>query len=204
MFPGAALILLVVALIVPAFFVLTWTISSYNRLNALRRTYTKAYESVDARLKQRYDLILDLVEAAKGYVQQTPGTTEAVVAARNSASAANLRASQLPGDPTAMKELSGAEIALTSTLRRLFAVLEVSPELKTDSIMRNAREELASSEQRVAAERQAYNDAVMRYNGVRRTFPNSVIALPFGFVVADVFETDRSGLAETRRTPASP
>ena len=122
MIPGAALILLVVAVVVPVFFILMWVVGGYNRLVALRNRYKNAYAQIDVQLKRRYDLIPNLVETAKGYIKHERGTLEAVVAARNAASAANLRAAQAPGDLAAMKELSGAETALAGTLGRLFAV----------------------------------------------------------------------------------
>ena len=117
MFPGAAIILVLVAIVVPVFFVLMWIVGGYNRLVALRNRFKNAYAQIDVQLKRRYDLIPNLVETAKGYITHERGTLEAVVAARNAALAANLRAAQTPGDTTAMKELSGAETALTGTLR---------------------------------------------------------------------------------------
>src|ERR1035441_3344419 len=113
-----ALILLVVVLGVPVFFVLMWVVGAYNRLVALRNQFKNAYAQIDVQLKRRYDLIPNLVETAKGYIKHERGTLEAVIAARNAASAANVRAAQSPGDATAMKELSGAETVLTSTLDR--------------------------------------------------------------------------------------
>src|SRR2546421_7987368 len=105
-------ILLIVALVVPVFFILMWLVSSYNRLVSLRIRFKNAYAQIDVQLKRRYDLIPNLVETAKGYIKHERGTLEAVIAARNAASSANLKAAQTPGDATAMKELSGAETAL--------------------------------------------------------------------------------------------
>ncbi len=94
----SVLILVVVVVIVPVFFVLMWVISAYNRLVALRNRFKNAYAQIDVQLKRRYDLIPNLVETAKGYIKHERGTLEAVVAARNAASAANVRAAQNPGD----------------------------------------------------------------------------------------------------------
>src|SRR3954468_17947350 len=116
-----ALIILVVILVVPIFFILMWLMSSYNRLVALRNRYKNAFAQIDVQLKRRYDLIPNLVETAKGYIKHERGTLEAVIAARNAASSASAKAAQIPGDAAAMKELSGAETALTGSLGRLFA-----------------------------------------------------------------------------------
>lgn len=191
MFPGAAIILVLVAIVVPVFFVLMWLVGGYNRLVALRNRFKNAYAQIDVQLKRRYDLIPNLVETAKGYITHERGTLEAVVAARNAASAANLRAAQTPGDTTAMKELSGAETALTGTLGRLFAVAEAYPDLKANTTMMSLMEELTSTENKVAFARQAYNDSVMSYNTMRETFPTNMIAGPFGFTPAESFVIDK-------------
>jgi LemA protein len=191
MIPGAAVILILVAIVVPAFFVLMWGVGGYNRLVALRNRYKNAYAQIDVQLKRRYDLIPNLVETAKGYIQHERGTLEAVVAARNAASAANARAAQAPGDTAAMKELSGAETALAGTLGRLFAVAEAYPDLKANTTMMSLMEELTSTENKVAFARQAYNDAVMGYNTVRETFPTNMIAGPFSFGPAELFVIDK-------------
>src|SRR5712691_6073438 len=149
-------ILVIVALVVPVFLILMWLVSAYNRLVALRNRYKNAFAQIDVQLKRRYDLIPNLVETAKGYIKHERGTLEAVVAARNAASAANVRAAQNPGDPAAMKELSGAEAALTGTLGRLFAVAEAYPDLKANQTMNSLMQELASTENQVAFSRQAY------------------------------------------------
>jgi len=191
MMAGASLLLIVVALVVPLFFILMWGVGGYNRLVALRNRYKNAYAQIDVQLKRRYDLIPNLVETAKGYIQHERGTLEAVVAARNAASAANLKASQAPGDAVAMKELSGAETALTGTLGRLFAVAEAYPDLKANTTMASLMEELTSTENKVAFARQAYNDSVMSYNTVRETFPTNLIAGPFNFAPAELFIIDK-------------
>lgn len=186
-----ALIILLIILVVPVFFVLMWLVGAYNRLVALRNRFKNAYAQIDVQLKRRYDLIPNLVETAKGYIKHERGTLEAVVAARNAASAANARAAQSPGDAAAMKELSGAETALTSTLGRLFAVAEAYPDLKANTTMMALMEELTSTENKVAFARQAYNDAVMGYNTQRETFPTNMIAGPFNFGPAELFVIEK-------------
>src|SRR5712672_2968546 len=186
-----SIILLLVLLVVPLFFVLMWIVSSYNRLVAMRNRYKNAFAQIDVQLKRRYDLIPNLVETAKGYIKHERGTLEAVIAARNAASAANARAAQAPGDSTAMKELSGAETALTGNLGRLFALAEAYPDLKANTTMMSLMEELTSTENKVAFARQAYNDAVMGYNTIRETFPTNVLAGSFNFGPAELFVIEK-------------
>src|SRR5260370_18635757 len=164
---------------------------AYNRLVALRNRYQNAYAQIDVQLKRRYDLIPNLVETAKGYIRRERGPLEAVIAARNAAAAANVKAAQSPGDAAAMKELSGAESALTGTLGRLFAVAEAYPGLKANTTMMSLMEELTSTENKVAFARQAYNDAVMAYNTQRETFPTNMIAAPFNFGPAELFVLEK-------------
>src|ERR1039457_299142 len=189
MFRG--LFILVIVVVVPVFFVLMWIVGAYNRLVALRNRFKNAYAQIDVQLKRRYDLVPNLVETAKGYIKHERGTLEAVIAARNAASAANVRAAQSPGDATAMKDLSGAETALTSTLGRLFAVAEAYPDLKANTTMMALMEELTSTENKVAFARQAYNDSVMAYNTQRETFPTNMIAGPFSFGPAELFVIEK-------------
>ena len=186
-----ALFILLIVIVVPVFFVLMWVVGAYNRLVALRNRFKNAYAQIDVQLKRRYDLIPNLVETAKGYIKHERGTLEAVVAARNAASAANVRAAQNPGDAAAMKDLSGAETALTSTLGRLFAVAEAYPDLKANTTMMTLMEELTSTENKVAFARQAYNDSVMAYNTQRETFPTNMVAGPFNFGPAELFVIEK-------------
>ena len=189
MFSGLFILLIVVVVLV--FGVLMWLVGAFNRLVALRNRFKNAYAQIDVQLKRRYDLIPNLVETAKGYIKHERGTLEAVVAARNAASAANVRAAQSPGDAAAMKELSGAETALSGSLGRLFAVAEAYPDLKANTTMMALMEELTSTENKVAFARQAYNDAVMSYNTTRESFPTNTIAGPFHFGPAELFVIEK-------------
>ena len=190
------LFILVIVVVGPVFFVLMWLVGAYNRLVALRNRFKNAFAQIDVQLKRRYDLIPNLVETAKGYIKHERGTLEAVVAARNAASAASVRAAQNPGDATAMKDLSGAEAALTGTLGRLFALSEAYPDLKANTTMMALMEELTSTENKVAFARQAYNDAVMGYNTKRETFPTNLIAGPFNFAPAELFVIEKAAEKE--------
>jgi LemA protein len=162
-------------------------IASYNGLVTLRNRYKNAFAQIDVQLKRRYDLIPNLVETAKGYLKHERETLERVIAARNAASSANLRAAQSPGDAAAMKDLSGAESALAGTLSRLFALAEAYPNLKADQSMNRLMEELTSTENKVGFARQSFNDQVMAYNTKRETFPTNIIAGMFNFGPAELF-----------------
>jgi LemA protein len=164
---------------------------AYNSLVTLRNRYKNAFAQIDVQLKRRYDLIPNLVETAKGYLKHERETLERVVAARNAAASASVRAAQAPGDVAAMKELSGAEGALAGTLSRLFAVAEAYPELKANDTMNRLMEELTSTENKVGFARQSFNDSVMAYNTEREKFPKNIIAGMFNFTAAELFQIDR-------------
>ena len=165
-------------------------IGIYNKLVALRNRYKNAFAQIDVQLKRRYDLIPNLVEVAKGYMKHERETLEAVIQARNQAVTAGQAAAQNPGDPKAMKSLGSAEGQLTGALGRLFALSENYPDLKANENMMSLQEELSSTENKVAFSRQAYNDAVTRYNTARETFPSVIFAGMFNFQEADLFEIE--------------
>jgi LemA protein len=174
-----------------AIFVLFFVIGAYNSLVTLRNRYKNAYSQIDVQLKRRYDLIPNLVETAKGYLQHERGTLEAVIAARNAAATANTRAAQNPGEASAMKDLSSAESALSGVMGRLFALAEAYPDLKANTTMMTLMEELTSTENKVSFARQAYNDSVMAYNTKREVFPTNIVAGTFNFAPAELFVIDK-------------
>jgi LemA protein len=176
-----------------------FAITIYNRLVALRNRYKNAFAQIDVQLKRRYDLIPNLVEAAKGYLAHERQTLEAVIAARGAAVTAAQRAAQAPGDPAAMTGLAQAEGALGGALGRLLAVFENYPDLKANQNILQVQEELTSTENKVAFARQGYNDTVMSYNTQRETFPDSVVAGLFGFKEATLLESTES--PEERKAP---
>lgn len=182
---GLAVVVLLV-LILPLLF----GVGIYNRLVSLRNRYENAFSQIDVQLKRRYDLIPNLVETAKGYMQHERETLEAVIQARNQAAQAGEEAAQNPSDPEAMRRLGGAEGRLGSVLGRLFAVVENYPDLKANQNMMALQEELTSTENKIAFARQAYNDSVMRYNTRREVFPNVLIANMFNFQEAPLFEIE--------------
>jgi LemA protein len=190
------IIIVLVGLVVVLLFLAMFIVGIYNKLVMLRNRFKNAYAQIDVQLKRRYDLIPNLVETVKGYIKHERGTLEAVIAARNAASTASNRAAANPGDATAMKDLSGAEAALTGTLGRLFALAEAYPDLKANTNMMALQEELTSTENKVAFARQAYNDSVMGYNTQREVFPSNLIAGMFNFAPAELFVVDQPAQKE--------
>ncbi len=184
-------LLFIGAVVLIGVFILTFVIGGYNALVTLRNRYKNAYSQIDVQLKRRYDLIPNLVETAKGYLQHERGTLEAVITARNAAVSANTRAAQNPGDASAMKEISSAESALSGVMGRLFALAEAYPNLKANTTMMSLMEELTSTENKVSFARQAYNDAVMTYNTRREVFPTNFIASTFNFAPAELFVIEK-------------
>jgi LemA protein len=171
-------------------------IGIYNRLVTARTRYQNQFSQIDVQLKRRYDLIPNLVETAKGYLEHERETLEAVIAARNGAVSAANAAAAAPGDPTAMGNLAGAENMLTQTLGRLFAVSEAYPDLKANQTMNNLMEELTSTENKIAFARQAFNDSATVYNIAVEKFPANIVAGMFNFRRASLLEFDEPDLAK--------
>ncbi len=167
-----------------------WIAGIYNSLVGLRNRFKNAFAQIDVQLKRRYDLIPNLVETAKGYLEHERETLEAVIKARNIALAASQSAAANPADANAMKGLVSAESGLTGALSRLMVVSEQYPDLKANQNMLALTEELTSTENKIAFARQAYNDSVMAYNTSRETFPNVVFAGMFGFLPAELFKVE--------------
>jgi LemA protein len=170
-----------------------WGIGIYNRLVNERNRVKNAFAQIDVQLTRRYDLIPNLVEAVKGYMKHERETLEAVINARNAASS-SLDAAKAQ----AIKELGASEGALTSALGRLFALSEAYPDLKANQNMMQFQEELASTENKVAFSRQAFNDSVLQYNNSAQNFPNNVIAGFFSFELASFLEIESE---EMRQAP---
>ncbi|SNR50880.1 LemA protein [Haloechinothrix alba] len=193
---GIALILTLVGVLLLAGIIVFAVISTYNGLVRLRNAYKNAFAQIDVQLTRRHDLIPNLIETAKGYMQHERETLEEVVSARSGAVDAQDQARNNPGDPNAMQELSGAENMLTQSLGKLFALSESYPDLKANQNMMQLSEELTSTENRVAFARQSFNDAVMAYNNKREAFPGNLIAGMFGFEAAALLEVDDPGKRE--------
>jgi len=145
-------------------------VGAYNKLVALDQEANQAFADIDVQLKQRQDLIPNLVETVKGYAAHESGTLEAVVAARNAAARAG-----------SVEEKVQAENVLTGALGRLFALAEAYPDLKANTNFLSLQGELADLENKLAAARRFFNNAVSEFNTVRRAFPNVLFAGVFGF-----------------------
>ena len=173
-------------------------VSLYNKLVTKQNRYENAFSQIDVQLKRRHDLIPNLVETAKGYLEHESETLEAVIAARNQAQSAEQKAASNPGDGDAMSALMNAESMLSSALGSLMVTVEDYPELKADETMNRLMEELSSTENRIAFARQAFNDAVTDYNTTREQFPAVMVANMFGFKEGTLFEIE---VEEERQAP---
>jgi LemA protein len=173
-----ALIVFVVGGLLLAMFV----IGIFNNLVTLKNRVDNAFSQIDVQLQRRYDLIPNLVEIAKKYMAHERETLEAVIAARNSAHSA---AAGAKSNPAAIGALAGAEAALGGAMMNMFALSESYPDLKADTQMTALQEELATTENRVAFARQAFNDSVTGYNIGQQRFPAVIFAGMFGHSAAE-------------------
>ncbi len=176
---------IVLAIIVALAF---WAIGIYNNLVNLRNRVRNAFAQIDVQLTRRYDLIPNLIEAVKGYMAHERETLTAVIEARNAAVAGLKQAAADPSNAEAIKTLAAAETTLGGTLGRLFALAESYPDLKASQNMMQFQEELASTENKVAFARQAFNDAVMSYNNACENFPSNFVANTFSFKHSEFLE----------------
>ena len=163
---------------------------SFNRLVALRQAWRRAYADIDVQLKQRHDLVPNLVETVKGYAAHESGVFTQVTQAR----AAAMRATSLP-------EKSAAEGALSGALANLFAVAENYPQLKANENFQSLQNELTDLENKIAAARRFLNNAVAEYNIAIQQFPGVLFANMFGFTPAQMFELEGAEKAEVSQPP---
>jgi LemA protein len=170
------IVLLVIAAVVIGLIVV------YNRLVAMRQRVNQSFADIDVQLKQRHDLVPNLVETVKGYAAHERGTLEAVVQARNAAVSAHGPAAQ-----------AQAENMLSGALRQLFALSEAYPDLKANANFQQLQAELSDIENKIAAARRFFNNAVQEYNTGIQQFPAALFAASFGFTPQDFFD-----LGETR------
>jgi LemA protein len=185
-------ILIIVAIII---IIGAWLAGMYNRLVNLRNQVKNAWSQIDVQLQRRYDLIPNLVETVKGYMNFEQSTLQKVIEARNQAMSARDKLEK-QGGPTgeggSLKELIGAETSLKGALGGIFALAENYPALRSTENMQKLQEELSSTENKVAFSRQSYNDAVMNYNIQQQVFPTNIFAQMFGHHPADLFETQEA------------
>lgn len=181
MSPGIVVFILAIVLLV-------YLVLMYNRLISLKNQFLNAFSQIDVQLQRRYELIPNLVEIAAKYLKHERETLLGVTEARNEASRRCAEAAANPQDASLVGALAKAESNLSSAMGKLNMVMEAYPDLKADTRMADLHEELASTENRVAFSRQAYSDAVMKYNTEREQFPTVFVAAAFSFKEADLFE----------------
>ncbi|HEV8598360.1 MAG TPA: LemA family protein [Gemmatimonadales bacterium] len=156
---GKLILFVVVAAIV------LWVVAAYNALISLKNQVVNAWKQIDVQLKRRHDLIPNLVNTVKGYMNFERSTLEAVISARNRAVSAQ-----------GVAETAKAEGELSQALGRLFALSESYPELKSSSNVLQLQEELTSTENKIGFARQLYNDVATQYNTRQALFPTSLVA----------------------------
>jgi LemA protein len=156
-----------------------WIIMIYNGLVAMRQRVNQAYADIDVQMKQRHDLIPNLVETVKGYASHERGTLEAVVQARNAAITAGA------GGVAAQ---AAAENVLSGALRQLFALSEAYPDLKANQNFQQLQSELSDIENKLAAARRFFNNAVQEYNTGIQQFPAVLLAGSLGFAPKEFFD----------------
>src|SRR5260370_9810687 len=171
-----------IGLVVIVVLLVIWLVFIYNGLVSARNRTQEAWSEIDVELKRRHDLIPNLVNTVQGYVGHERGTLEAVTNAR-----ANAVAAGATGDPAKIGE---AENMLSQSLRSLFAVTENYPDLKAISAFTNLQETLTATSDTIEISRRFYNGNVRDYNTALQTFPNSLIAVPFGFKAFGFFQAD--------------
>lgn len=180
------MIILIVLAVIVLFFLLSG-VGIYNHLITLKNRFTNGFAQIDVQLQRRYDLIPNLVETAKSYMQYEQNTLKSIIEARNSAKDSATASAKNPSDPKAMAELNTAETTLTASLGKFFALVENYPDLKANQTMQDLMEELTTTENRIGFARQAFNDAVMAYNTYRQQFPKNIVAGIFSFDAATYF-----------------
>ena len=165
--------------------IIIWLVFAYNRFIVYGVRVKEAWSDIDVQLKRRHDLIPNLVETVKGYMTHERQVFEKVTEARSRAVGAKSKDEKL-----------GAENALSSTLKTLFAVSENYPDLKANANFLDLQRELADTENKIQAARRFYNGNVMEYNTKINTFPSNLIAGAFGFKKEEFF-----GLEESQKEP---
>jgi LemA protein len=160
---------------------LVWVILTYNGLVAMRQRAGQAFADIDVQLKQRHDLIPNLVETVKGYAGHERSTLDAVVQARNSAMSAHGLAAQ-----------AQAENMLSGALNKLFALSEAYPDLKASANFQQLQQDLSDVENKLSAARRFFNNAVSELNAAIESFPAVLFSNVLGFTRREFFDVGQN------------
>ncbi|SFG20084.1 LemA protein [Prevotella sp. KH2C16] len=179
-----------IVLLVVAVLAVLWAIGIYNNLVRLRNNRENAFANIDVQLKQRHDLIPQLVETVKGYATHEKEVFEKVTAARTAAMGANT-----------IDDKIEAENALTSALQGLKVSVEAYPELKANQNFLQLQTELSDIENKLAAVRRFFNSATRELNNAVQTFPSNIFANMFGFKREPMIEVPEEQRAEYDKAP---
>jgi len=182
--PSSVWIILIVIAVIALFLVFT-----YNGLVRLRNTVDEAWNQISVQLKRRHDLIPNLVNAVKGYMDFEQETLTKVIEARSAAVSAQ------SAGPANAGAAAAAENMLTGALRQLFALVENYPDLKANQNVLELQEQLTTTENQIGFSRQHYNSSVREYNTAIQTFPNVLLAGMFGFRGRDYFQIEEADAA---------
>lgn len=169
--------MILLALLGAVLLIIVWVIAKYNNLVTLRAQVENGWKQIDVQLKRRHDLIPNLVNTVKGFMQFEQDTLEKVIQARNAATTA-----------TGVADAAAKESALTGALGKLFALAEAYPNLKSNENVMQLQEELSSTENKIGFARQFYNDIATKFNIATQVFPVNIIANMFGFKQAELFQ----------------
>ena len=153
--------------------------STYNKLVRAKNQIEEAGAAIDAELKKRYDLVPNLVETVKGYAKHEQETLEGVIEARANATKVTIDPTNMT--PEDLQKYQAAQGDVTNALSRLIAVAENYPDLKANQNFLELQSQLEGTENRIAVERNKFNEVARQYNTKRRTFPTNIIAGIFGF-----------------------
>lgn len=167
-----------------------FVITIYNRIVALSQRTEQAFADVDVQLKQRHDLVPNLVETVKGYATHEKETLDAVITARNAAQSASGPAQQ-----------GAAEGMLGAALGKLFALAEAYPDLKANTNFLELQRELSDIENKLAAARRFFNNAVQEFNTSIQQIPGNFVAPLGGFSAKEYFEIPEVSRAQVETAP---
>src|SRR4029453_744849 len=169
-----------------------WIIVVYNGLVAMRQRVNQAFADIDVQMKQRHDLIPNLVETVKGYASHERGTLEAVIKARNTA---------IQAGSGGVAAQAAAENVLSGALRQLFALSEAYPDLKANQNFQQLQGELSDIRNQPPPPRRFFNNSVQEYNTGIQQFPAVLLAGSLGFTQKEFFDVGVEGRTQVNKAP---